>query len=87
MPKNHVIHARITDESYHKLSKICNDIGCSKTDYVISLLDNSFDEEPSEIEPEPLTKKRPEPIPEPSVEIIPEKRIKFTFPDGTWRYV
>lgn len=77
MPKNRVIHARLTDETYHKLSKICNDIGCSKTDYVISLLDDSFDEEPSEIELEPLTKKRPEPKPEIIIQDLPKPTVEI----------
>ena len=62
MPKNYVIHTRVTDETYHKLSNICNEIGCNKTDYVISLLVDSFEEDdPAIIEPEPIKKKKPEP--------------------------
>ena len=68
MPKNHVLHARITDVTHSKLTEKCSELGCSITDYVVKALDDSFDEEPSEIEPEPLTKKRPEPIP--TVELI-----------------
>jgi len=82
VPKNHVIHTRVTDETYHKLSKVCNEIGCNKTDYVISLLDDSFDEDdPAIIEPEPIKKKRPEPRfelvdkPKAEVRIKPEPYI------------
>ena len=53
MPKNHELHARITDDTHEKLTRVCGEIGCSITDYVVSVLDDSFDQEPSQIEPEP----------------------------------
>ena len=45
MPKNHVLHARITDDIHSKLTEKCNEIGCSITDYVVNVLDDSFEEE------------------------------------------
>jgi hypothetical protein len=51
VPKNRVLHARITDDTHEKLTEKCSELGCSITDYVTSVLDSSFDEEPSKIEP------------------------------------
>ena len=53
VPKNRVLHARITDDIHEKLTRVCSELGCSITDYVTSVLDDSFDQEPSQIEPEP----------------------------------
>ncbi len=52
MPKNRVLHARITDDTHEKLTRVCSELGCSITDYVTSVLDESFDDS-SAIEPEP----------------------------------
>jgi len=43
MPKSRVLHARITDDTHEKLTEKCSELGCSITDYVISILDNSFE--------------------------------------------
>lgn len=59
VPKNRVLHARITDDTHDKLTRVCNELGCSITDYVISVLDESL-EEPKSIDPEPMP--RPEAI-------------------------
>jgi|APSaa5957512535_1039671.scaffolds.fasta_scaffold297113_1 hypothetical protein len=59
VPKNRVLHARITDDTHEKLTRVCSEMDCSITDYVTSVLDESFDQKPME-------------IPEPTVEIIPE---------------
>ena len=53
VPKNRVLHARITDDIHEKLTRVCSELGCSITDYVTSVLDDSFDQEPSQIKPEP----------------------------------
>jgi hypothetical protein len=45
MPKNRVLHARITDDTHEKLTEKCSELGCSITEYVVSVLDNSFEEE------------------------------------------
>ena len=59
MPKNRVLHARITDDTHERLTQKCSELGCSITDYVTSVLDDSFDQEPVE-------------EPKPTVEIISE---------------
>ena len=59
VPKNRVLHARITDDIHEKLTRVCSEIGCSITDYITSVLDDSFDQEPRE-------------IPKPTVEFISE---------------
>ena len=51
MPKNRVLHARITDDTHDKLTEKCSELGCSITDYITSVLDSSFDEEPRDVEP------------------------------------
>tara|TARA_B110000438_G_scaffold293015_1_gene332197 strand:- start:69 stop:350 length:282 start_codon:yes stop_codon:yes gene_type:complete len=51
VPKNRVLQARITDDTHEKLTRVCSELGCSITDYVTSVLDSSFDEEPIQIEP------------------------------------
>ncbi len=55
MPKNRVLHARITDDTHEKLTRVCSELDCSVTDYVVSVLDASFDQEPSDIDHEPST--------------------------------
>ena len=57
MPKNRVLHARITDDTHEKLTEKCSELGCSVTDYVTVVLDASFDQEPSE-EPKLVSKGR-----------------------------
>ena len=44
MPKNRVLHARITDDTHEKLTRVCSEMGCSITDYVTSVLDESFED-------------------------------------------
>ena len=49
MPKNKVIHARIDDDIHDKLFEKCNELGCSFTDYIQSIITASLeDEEPSD---------------------------------------
>jgi len=44
VPKNRVLHARITDDTHEKLTRVCSEMGCSITDYVTSVLDESFED-------------------------------------------
>jgi antitoxin component of RelBE/YafQ-DinJ toxin-antitoxin module len=44
VPKNRVLHARITDETHEKLTRVCSELGCSITDYITSVLDESFED-------------------------------------------
>ncbi len=61
MTKNKVIHARIDDDIHDRLLEKCNELGCSFTDYIQSIITASLEEEePSDIEPEPIKEKRPE---------------------------
>ncbi len=49
MTKNKVIHARIDDDIHDKLFEKCNELGCSFTDYIESIISASLeDEEPSD---------------------------------------
>ena len=74
MTKNKVIHARIDDDIHDKLFEKCNELGCSFTDYIESIIIASLeDEDPSIIETESISEKRPKPL-EPTVEIIYESR-------------
>ena len=53
MAKNKVIHARIDDDIHDRLFEKCNELGCSFTDYIQSIIQASLeDEEHSVIEPE-----------------------------------
>ena len=62
MAKNKVVHARIDDDIHDRLLEKCNELGCSFTDYIQSIITASLeDEESNELEPEPV---------EPKVEII-----------------
>lgn len=72
VPKNRVLHARITDDTHEKLTRVCSKIGCSITDYITSVLDESFDQELRDIEPEPIPRTE-------------GKIIKISYDDGkTW---
>jgi len=69
MTKNKVIHARIDDDIHDKLFEKCNELGCSFTDYIESIITASLDDEdPRDIEPETISEKKREL--EPKVEII-----------------
>jgi len=53
MAKDKVIHARIDEDAHEKLFEKCNELGCSFTDYIQSIITASLeDEEPRDIEPE-----------------------------------
>jgi len=53
MTKNKVIHARIDDDIHDRLFEKCNELGCSFTEYIESVIELSLeDEEPTDIEPE-----------------------------------
>lgn len=47
MTKNKVIHARIDDDIYEKLFEKCNELGCSITDYIESIITASLEDEES----------------------------------------
>jgi len=47
VPKNCVLQARITDDTHEKLTRICSGLDCSVTDYVIGVLDESFEDSTS----------------------------------------
>jgi hypothetical protein len=57
VPKNRVLHARITDDTHEKLTRVCSELDCSVTDYVTSVLEESFDQEHIE-EPKLVSKGR-----------------------------
>jgi len=57
VPKNRVLHARITDDTHEKLTRVCSELDCSVTEYVTSVLDASFDQDLSE-EPKLVSKGR-----------------------------
>jgi len=47
MTKNKVIHARIDDEIHDRLLEKCNELGCSFTDYIQSIITVSLEDEES----------------------------------------
>ena len=47
MTKNKVIHARIDDDIHDKLFEKCNELGCSFTDYIESVIESSLEDEES----------------------------------------
>ena len=56
MTKNKVIHARIDDDIHDKLFEKCNELGCSFTEYIESVIESSLeDEDSSDIEPKIVT--------------------------------
>jgi len=58
MAKNKVIHARIDDDIHDRLLEKCNELGCSFTDYIESIITASLeDDEPTELEPESVEPK------------------------------
>ena len=57
MTKNKVIHARIDDDIHDRLFEKCNELGCSFTDYIQSIISASLEEiEPKKEEFEPVPK-------------------------------
>ncbi|GKS67418.1 hypothetical protein YTPLAS73_09650 [Nitrosarchaeum sp.] len=51
MTKDKIIHTRIDDQTHQKLLEKCNELGCSISDYFLSILDNSLDEVYEEKQP------------------------------------
>ena len=47
MTKNKVIHARIDDNTHELLFEKCNELGCSITDYIESIIESSLGDEDS----------------------------------------
>ena len=47
MTKNKVIHARIDDDIHEKLFEKCNELDCSITDYIESIITASLEDEES----------------------------------------
>ena len=84
VPKNRVLQARITDDTHEKLTEKCSELGCSITDYVIGVLDNSFEEENQDLKIQVEEINEPsnvrtvgkviKVIPIPTIEIMPELR-------------
>ena len=58
MTKSKVIHARINDDIHKKLFEKCNELGCSFTDYIESIISTSL-EEPSDVETTPINEEMP----------------------------
>ena len=47
MTKNKVIHARIDDDIHDRLFEKCNELGCSFTEYIESVIESSLEDEES----------------------------------------
>ena len=45
MTKNKVIHARINDDIHDRLFEKCNELGCSFTEYIESIISASLEDE------------------------------------------
>jgi antitoxin component of RelBE/YafQ-DinJ toxin-antitoxin module len=53
MTKNKVIHARIDDNTHELLFEKCNELGCSFTDYIESVIRASLEDQvPSDVKSE-----------------------------------
>jgi len=52
MAKEKVIHARIDEDLHNELLEKCNELGCTFSDYFVSTLESSLEDEP---EKEPKT--------------------------------
>ena len=51
MSKDKVIHARISDDIHDKLFEKCNELGCSFTDYIQSVIESSLEDDEAISEP------------------------------------
>ncbi|MEK0320071.1 MAG: hypothetical protein QQN61_03130 [Nitrosopumilus sp.] len=45
MTKDKVIHARIDEDTHDKLFEKCNELGCSFTDYIQSVIESSLEDD------------------------------------------
>jgi len=52
MAKDKVIHARIDEDLHNELLEKCNEVGCSFSDYFVSVLESSLEDEPENNIPE-----------------------------------
>ena len=46
MAKEKVIHARIDEDLHNELLEKCNELGCTLSDYFVSTLESSLEDEP-----------------------------------------
>ena len=46
MAKDKVIHARIDEDLHNELLEKCNELGCTFSDYFVSTLESSLEDEP-----------------------------------------
>ena len=46
MAKEKVIHARIDEDLHNELLEKCNELGCTFSDYFVSTLESSLEDEP-----------------------------------------
>lgn len=54
MTRNKVIHARIDDNTHDELFEKCNELGCSFTEYIESIISASLeDQDPVNVKTEP----------------------------------
>jgi len=52
MAKEKVIHARIDENLHNELLEKCNELGCTFSDYFVSTLENSLEDEPENDTPQ-----------------------------------
>lgn len=52
MSKEKIIHARIDDDVHNQLLEKCNELGCSLSDYFVSIVEGSLEDSESADEPE-----------------------------------
>ncbi len=62
MSKNMVIHARINDDIHDKLFEKCNELGCSFTDYIQSIITASLEDEEPQVKVTLVEKEKHEPV-------------------------
>jgi len=62
MAKNKVIHARIDDDIHDRLLEKCNELGCSFTDYIQSIITASLEDEEPQVKVTLVEKEKHEPV-------------------------
>jgi len=62
MTKNRVIHARIDDDVHDRLFEKCNELGCSFTDYIQSIITASLEDEEPQVKVTLVEKEKHEPV-------------------------
>jgi len=76
MPKTKTASVRLPKEMYEEIDSICDEVGCSRNDWIKDTLHDKLREENNENSQDQEVIEDTEPEPKPTVELIPKEIVK-----------